>query len=393
MNLTILAKATQVVLFFVTMFVVSGCGSSATTATTTTTTGSSSISTIDELPNTTDPVVSSATSSLSLVEPRAVVAFGEDTTLSDFSGGSGSYGACEMVNRMRGAIGQAAQGAMIMCFMQQLLDGNEDVYDGEYHAFDLSFSDGDSDEGAPDHVKVKVVRDSDDTITAFELFACTEGVQTTYFSGSVDGADITVINKGSSDTEEGSVEYAATVTGEVNASGLFVGEKVIDLAYINDFTSGNGNFCDTTTTATDDEIQFSGYCTNTGDNTGSEAIFALATLEDSDSANIETWGIGAGAAKINSDNNTEGEDVEQGWDANGMIDASSTFLSDSTFTSGTIPVSSNTAPDVSYGSQETYDCGDTAEATISNTIETLSTACEDYMLTQDHIECQDGTDI
>lgn len=379
-----------------TVFAVSGCGSSATTATTTTTTtttGGSTISTIDEVPNTTDPVVSSATASLSLVAPRAVVSFGEDTTLADFSGGSGSYGSCEMINRMRGAIGQAAQGAMIMCFMQQLLDGNEDVYDGEYHAFDLSFSDAESDHGAPDHVKVKVERNSDDEITSFELFACTGGEQTTYFSGSFDGTDITLINKGSSDTEEGSVEYAATVTGEVNTSGLFVGEKVIDLAYINSFTGGNGNYCDTTTTATDDEIEFSGYCVNTGENTGSESIFSRAALEDDDSANIETWGLGAGAAKINSDNNTDGDDVTQGWDASGMIDASSAYLSDSAFTSGTIPVSSSTAPDVSFDSAETYDCGDTAEGTITNTIESLSTTCEDYMLTQDHIECQDGTEI
>ncbi len=352
----------------------------------------SGISELEDVPNATDPVVAGASSNLTTTGPSAAVSFGEDTTVDDFSDG-GSYGSCEMVNRMRGAIGQAGQGAMIMCFMQQMFADNTDIYDGEYHAFDLDFADAESDTGAPDHIKIKVERDGD-AITSFEMFACQSGTQNFYFNGTIDGTTLTIINKGSSATGEGtSVEFASTITGEVDDAGDFIGEKVIDLAYVNDFGDDSGNYCDTTTTATDTTIAFSGYCMNTGSDSGAEALFAMADLDDNDSALIDEWGLGAGAAKIVSDFNTDGLEVEQGWDDTGVIDEESAYLSDEDFVAGSVPATSDTAPDVSFGSGQTYDCSDTVDETLTGTIETLMTACSDYDLTQEHLECQEQTEI
>jgi len=394
MFLDFLRKQLGLPILFLALFQLAACSSSSDTDTTDDDT-TVALSALEDVPNATDPVVASGSASLGAsTQPAAAVGFGDGTTIADFEGGSGSYGSCEMINRMRGAIGQAGQGSMIMCFMQQLLEGNEDIYDGEYHVFDLDFSDSeDSDDGAPDHIKIKVERDGD-TISSFELFACQDGDQTHYFSGSIDASTLTMVNKGASVTGEGSsVAFAGSVTGEISEDGEFIGEKIIELDYINDFGGGEGNYCDTTTVATDNTIEFSGYCVNTGENTGVEALFAIADLDDGDSPSINDWGLGAGAAKIVSDNNTDGEEITQGWDEDGLIDEDSTYLSDAGFVAGSVPESSDTPPDVDFVGDEIYDCSDTAESTLTNELQDLMTSCSSYDLTQEHIECQDGTEI
>ncbi len=171
---------------------------------------------------------------------------------------------------------------------------------------------------APDHVKFKVVKNDAGAITQFELFGCTSGSQTYYLSQTISDSSFSMTNKGSSDTgDSSSVTYSASVTGTLNSSGNFTGSKTIDLAYVNDFGGGEGNFCDMTFTQTDVDLTYDGYCRNTGDSTAAEEMFAVVDLVDNDSAVLADWGIGAGAVKIVSDNNTSGEEVTQGWDENG----------------------------------------------------------------------------
>lgn len=373
-----------------------GCGGGGTTGDDVTeddaddddnTDGTAAFSTIDELPTATEPVVSSD-AELTTADLRSgfLIPLGEDTTQDFFDTGNGSYGACDMVNQARGGLMVAAQADMILCMMQQVFADNDDIYDGEYHAFGIQAQ---TEEDSPDHVKMKITR-TGETITAFEMFACIEGEQVFYMNEAIDSSDFTLSMKGFFETGEGtSVDLEGSVAGTLDADGNFIDEKTIGLNYINDFGGGDGNFSQDNFIQTDDSLTYSGYSRNTGENTGAEALFSVVSLTDNDSEALGDWALGAGAAKIISDNNTDGALVTEAWDEDGNIDPAG----DTDSLAEDPPETPTEAPTIAFTGSEVYNCGDEEETFDFSFDSDPMEACDHLDIPQDHIQCQDVTDL
>ncbi len=111
--------------------------------------GSDGPSTIDQLPRATSPVMPSSTSLLSAVHTQdhagdATTGIAMGTLSSSDFDASSSRAACEMANQMRDAITDAAQGDLLLCYVQTVAAsnptlglGNIDIYDGSPHVFVL----------------------------------------------------------------------------------------------------------------------------------------------------------------------------------------------------------------------------------------------------------------
>lgn len=389
---------------------------------TTPTTSSIALTTIDQLPRATGPVVDSATGSLSqaltIKAATTGLALG-DATEDDFTATS-SIAMCESTNLMKEAMRAAAQADLILCFIQNM-DFETDIDDGNFHFFSVDTSSvdgGDEEEGGPDNVKMKVSKDANGNITQFELFACTDGSQTEYIKQGISGSTMTMVSKGVHGGSDGSGRHQVNVTGALNSDGLYTSKDITiqhiwesgDSSYSGSgkavVNQGFGSFwANGFNTGSYTEGGQAGSYTNRAYAEGQLIDGNTSTAHDDYNIGLLAIGDGAGYGIFSNTGSFEGTDYEfstsnsQGWNGDTTaIDTTSSYYDrvNSSATRDeiaadiglTVPLETETISitfDASEG--ESYACNGTIEETVvpPATLETVT--CARLFLSHEWINC------
>jgi hypothetical protein len=328
----------------------------------------------------------------------------------DFSQGD-SLAACNMYNMTKGALAQAAKGDLILCYVQALASQAEDsvdVYDGNFHAFNLNFDDGDQGgNGPPDLIKFRVVKNSSGEITDFTMYACRNGQQAFYLNQSINGTSLTMT---SIDSDSRGGEHVE-VAGSLNGSGQFEGTKTIDIqSTYADNTHGFDGHNSVHFEQTSDTVLAHGY--NTGSFSGgftdpsshvaftctgshTDSGYAKAELLNGDATDIGDMAVGDGAAKnqnsgSNSCSGSSGSFTGSwnqtdviAWNGDTLLDEpTNDFVSavqDQTLDSaGTVTVA--------FTGDQVYDCSDTPTITITGRASDV-TQCANLNLDHSWVDC------
>lgn len=400
--------------------VLGGCGGSSGTSSSDS--SSTSISTVADLPESTGAVEDGGSSSSSLVKGLGTSSVGMplgSITASDFSSSS-SLAACEMFNMTKTAINEAGMGDLIQCYVTTTFDSfadtnGIDIYDGAYHVFALDFTGSSFEEeeegnSGPDLVKFKITRDSDNGITGFEMFACTGGSQEMYLNQTIDGSDfsMTVVNTGT--FGDMTFSDAATVTGTLDSSGTFVDEvdgvatpKVIHMQHSGESSTFGFDFWgDLTFTQNSDSATLTGTmsgsntfnstsCTFTDDVAGSvDLIDGNETGTTNYQVGLLEVGDGAVKGEISGScgADTWSDTFTDAWDGATALSLPDPTASSHYSTVNDTTLTTLTEPTISFG-DNTYDCGDTPEATIvfSDLGTDVATSCSRFELNHNHIDC------
>jgi len=364
---------------------------------------------IGDLPRATSPMTSTTTTSSmskSLAKAATTGLTLGSASEADFSANS-SRGACEITNIVKESIGSAAQADQILCYVgtmndsfDNLVDANGDaidIYDGQYHIFNLNISD---DDYAPDRIKMKIVKDSNGSITSFEMFMCANSpagpVQNEYTSQEINGTAFTMRAVGNHADQEGTGSHAVDVTGTLNDSGVFV-EKIITTANSGTWGSDQGASYGVLTQVPG-EFDFSGYRYGSyqdpenGEGSYEDAIYGAGELLNDTSANIQLLAMGDGAVQFSSAGlSGEEEWVHQdseAWDGDTTLPVDTNeFLEEAL--SGSLPDVSDVS--IAFATDETWDCTDDVGVGIVDlpaaSQENLNTACSAYGFDHEWIHC------
>lgn len=367
----------------------------------------SGISSIGDLPHATDPVVGSGGSSLI---KSAVTGIGLGSMDSSTFDADSSIAACEMSNRFKEGITSAANGDKILCYVQNVVEANSDVavdpYDGSFHVFGLDFGDAEGEEAGPSKVRMKIVRDADGNITEFVMYACgdsgSEDEQSEYISQTIDAdGNFAMVSKGMFEGDDGwSGSHQVEVTGTLNASGQFTGEKVIELASTWSGSGGDDGSGEATMTQASDSVTYNGwesgsYSGDGGDGTFENRVYAAAELIDGNSGDdaydIGLLAVGDGAAHAILNGSFGGDewgpdDVVQGWNGDTTeedADAAADYI---TAVEDQTPAAIGEVA-IAFEGDEVYDCADEVEATVSVDTDALDAACSNLDLGYEWINC------
>lgn len=403
--------------------IVVGCSSGGETAATggTDTAGTAvAVTSIDQLPRATSPVTSSSSGSLSALSLQALATtgmpFGGDN-VATFSSGD-SVAACGMYNLTREAIGSAAEGDLILCYVQNVITANlatilaagEDPYDGNFHVVNLDFGGQQDEEGGPSKIRMKIVKDSSGNITQFVMYACDESDQQMYLNQTISGTDFSMTSKGTFSDTNFSGSYQTDVAGTLNSAGLFTGTKTITNSHsatnipTSDLNWGAATMSQTssafTTSAyskgafTDTQQGVTGTYTDRVYSQGqiidpntSAATYDLGLLALGDGA---VNGAFSGSFTMGQNNFTWGETVNESWSGDTQLAVASNDFT-SAAAAGTVPTASESAPTISFSGVEVYDCSDTATVTVTVDQPSLDSSCSNLDLGHDWIDCWSET--
>ncbi len=344
-------------------------------------TGTPQYTTIDELPTALTRVVSAetATSLSALVKPKHAIGFGDsyDDVTGAFVPGTTSMAACETYNQTKWALSQASQGDTVMCYVQHVWEAiaadanhllhNDDIYDGDWHTYDLVSPEG---EERPDLIRMRLTKDDDGFITGFTMFACKEGVQQMYLNQTIDTTtgEFDMTNISTYESPEGHGSEKAVVSGVVNELGYFEGTKNMTMEFEGqwgtDTSSGHMDF-----TQTEDGGSINGIMTgeyDNGDSIGTYenkaySIFELVDSNTGDTYSIANLALGAGSAHYGMSGTCD-ECGPEGWEDSGTeswsASAGSPVEDSNDYTDSADDVDLLTAEDISepsFGSN-TVDC-------------------------------------
>lgn len=380
------------------------CGSSSS--------GSSSstpeITTVDQLPRATSPVVSSGSGSIS--QPKGMgakattgIVLGELSN-STFEQGQ-SMGLCEAANHVREAIGAAAQADLILCYVQNIVAADSSgqlstIYDGNYHSFGLNISG--AEEGSPDHVKMRITK-SGNVITGFEMFACASGSQQEYLSQTISGTELSMVGKGIFTSQQGTGRHSVEVTGTLNSTGYFTSKTITldNYGTWSNYLSWN----EASVTQYADKLIYDGY--DAGGFSGgsfSNRIYAQTQLIDPNSSasnssyDIGLIAVGDGAANTYLKNVFNSQIWEPGysdggWNGDSKLDddavvlpgTNTTWLSQVENTQPTAAATSH--PTIEFTASQTYTCDGTEEVQVTANETTLATACDKFNLGHNWVDC------
>lgn len=328
------------------------------------------------------------------------VSLGESTK-SDFYDNvtDASYGSCEMVNRLRGLLHEAARSDAALCDFGSLFGSEgfpDNLANGESQIVTVT------EEGEEvEKYKIKITKEND-KVTEFEFHVCDEGTQNLYLKKMIDAdKNVSIYSKASASDNNGPnniTYYSKTeVSGKVDESGNFVGLKDITLTYSNDFKSDGSDvsYNKYKLVQSAENLALNGYATQTSADfdTLLLSFFELVDSNATDSLyNLRKLAVGAGAIIYDRDSGVK----EQGWNPSGAIDASSQWIpkisgKDSDF--ATPPASSSDQEDLTFSGDEVWDCSGDAALTIRD--EDLDFGeddepCEGFTLPQDqsfYLEC------
>ena len=384
------------------------------------------VNSIADLPKATGPVVDESSGSAFVAGLPAATAQTTSLVLGSLSNQSfdsnSSMAACEIANMTRIAVESAAEADLVLCYVQNIIDNNQnvgiDLYDGQYHTFALDFgtpAGGGTqppgpEETGPSKVKMKIVRDGS-TITEFEMFACTDGpsgpVQQEYTHQIIDGGDFSMTAKGMfSDPFGGTNAHQVQVSGHLDDVGQFVGKKDINLAHQSDWGNGGTGYGEMFVEQQPALLDLNGYDAGSWTfeespgvqktNNYSHRVTAEAELFDLNQAGavyeIGKLALGDGAAKVNM---RDGDDFKwwdfteiQGWDGE------TTQLDNVNPTTFIDKVRANDLPVVAdsvtieFGPSETWDCSDPPEVTVSVDQLAIDAACSALQLGHEWIDCR-----
>ncbi len=377
---------------------------------------------IADLPRATAPVVSDVAPALVVGDPASAVATTGirlgDVDSNTFDQNS-SLAACQTTNLVKEAVNSAAQADLILCYVQNVFesvdDGTIDIYDGSHHVFALDFGPpppgGDPEEfGGPSSVKMKLVRDEDDTIVEFEMFMCgdsgqAEETQTEYVRQVIDGADFSMVSKGFHADPEGQSAHEVHVTGDLNDAAAFSGTKTVEMAYTgthgNDNHSGEAVFVQGADFFSVDTYSSGTYEHDGGQGTHSDQVNATGELLDSNTPgqpyDIGDLALGHGAAKARFTGTWQQDQFEDEWDHtevegwNGdtrQVDpvVSADFV-DNVTGAQLVPVAPSVT--VEFSPEESYGCDEPVEMVVPVDQVALDQACSGLDLGHDWINCWD----
>lgn len=403
-----------------------GSGTSTTSSSSTTSTSSVALATIDELPNSLNPVEASSSSSLSLSKGSLYtlattgVALGDDPEELGVLEQGSSMGACTAFNMTKEAINQASMGALILCYVQSIFGASDtsiDIYDGEFHTFGMDFTgvgggEGEEEEDGqgPSKVRFKIVKDADDAITDFVMYACGDSgeadEQSEYLSQTIDGSTFAMTEKGTHADSFGEYNWSSTVDGTLAANGNFTGTKTIDINFDSTWLNGGdeigGGNGSITFEQGSDTADLSGFMTGTStfgqDAFTYEDVFvgAMQLLdgnEDDADYNIGLLAMGIGCVSGETGGTWTDDGEAQDWDEaytdcwneTWGTEETNEFLTD--VEDATLPTAS--AQTVGFEGDEVYDCADEPEATlvIADLGVDFNAACANFQLGHQHIDC------
>lgn len=398
-----------------------GCGSSSgvTAAGTDDTLAATDIST---LPKATSPM---ATASASISASKDVYkAATTGTNLLTASNSSfqstDSMAACQVTNVVKSAIISAAQADQILCYVQAMngafaaaTDGGSaiNVYDGQYHIFNLNIAGGGEGDGGPDKIKVKIVKNAAGSITSFEMFMCklvnSVETQNEYTSQALNGTSFEMHARGNFASADWSGSHQVDVTGTLNASGAYT-QKTITMKNSGTSAASNSNWQEATLTQTPGAFTLSGYQKGTyssGSDSGTyqEAAYGTGELLGDTSTDITLLALGDGAVKaeaaytwvnsqFGSGNDTRSADIFA-WLGDTM--AALTPATGSSFYSatsaGTVPTPASSV-NVTFEASQTWDCSDdVATAVTLPEVQSaaMDAACSQYGQHDGYINCYD----
>lgn len=397
------------------------CGGSSSGGSTT-----PSITSIEALPSATSPMASSASAMVVKgvdVEKAAVTGLNFVTTSSASFGETSSMGACETFNVAKDAVSSAAQADQTLCYVKQMNDsfagltdasGNPvDVYDGEWHILNLDLVG--ADDGAPEKIKMRIVKDDAGNISSFQMFMCNrisgELSQTEYVDQTLSGTSFAMSGKGHYADAMWSGSHEVDVTGTLNSSGAFT-NRVISVRNTGGEVSGsNVNWQESTFTQAPGDFVLSGYRYgmytdwNGGQGTSQEATYGVGEMLGDTSTSVADLALGDGAVNVDTyytwtknsmwpdDPGYDDRPAEpNAWLGDGAIIVDP--VTDSPFygeaVAGTLPAVVTSQISIEFTAAETWDCSDDVSAAVTMPAveeSTIKAACDKFNMGNNWINC------
>ncbi len=336
------------------------------------------------------------------------ISYGSETTLDDFTSlDNPSFGACEMVNRGRGFLFEAAAPDEANCILQFLIGNNTDFYDEEYHIIDIvSYEDG---EDFVERFRFKI-NGNPENVTGLTFYMCENAAQSAYIQKTITDGVGYVLAKRSGEPENPEVNsYKAliNVNGAVDSDGKFYGLKRMLNRTSNTFSSGAVSENTYRIVQSPENIYFQAYGEQT-DQDSSTAFISfhelLDTNSDGASYSLSKLAVGDGAIIYNS----SGTALQEGWNGDTKeLDNSVGPYSRINGLESELP-SAQGSEIMDFTGNEIYDCSGDAEIVISeDTLEaliekslkiesdeydegSLIPACDGYTLPQNtHLQCSE----
>lgn len=393
--------------------VAAGCGSSGTSTSSDTPT----ISDVSQLPKATSPMAS-ATANLAKSAGTTFKANAATTGISvrggdedDFDYAS-SVGSCNTFNVVKQGISAASQADMILCYISQMnsnfagmtdSDGNViNIYDGEYHIFNLNMV---GDAGAPNRIKMKIVK-TGSSITDFKMWMCKLSgstlYQNEYTDQAISGSTVNMTALGLFSEGENEGRHYVGVSGTLNASRVYTTKTITTKNYGGSVGSDPSQWSEAILTQTPSLFNFSGY--NKGSHQGGtheDTAIGLGQMIG-DTGGLATLAMGDGAVKYaQSGTSSEGTFTQNGVNAwNGDTTAPEAAADNDYYTTAyastySTPAVQTSAPTITFSTAQTWDCTDDVSAGIytlpASNAATIATACAEYTFGHDYINCY--TDI
>lgn len=402
------------------VFYGSSCGGSSSSGDT------PEITSISSLPKATSPMAS-ASASASISAAKGVLKGNgattglniRTTTSSSFSYLS-SIGACNNFNTLKQAIGSASQADMIMCYVSNMNSafvstaGDVDIYDGNYHIFNLNVTGGGEDGGAPARVKMKITKDSNGSITDFRMWMCSLNpstgalFQNEYTEQIISGVDLSMTALGMFSSSQSSGRHYVNVSGKLNTSRAYT-EKTITTKDWNMETGSTtpNHWAEAIMVQTPATFQVSGYNKGSWSDGGN-----LGTYEDKstglgemlgDTGGLTTLAMGDGAVKY-SQSGTCTQCGDSGYSQSGVnawngdttapeAAATNDYYSTASGYTYSTPTVQSAAPSIEFSADQTWNCEDDVGVGILDMPQTTETAmatgCEAYTFDHNWINCYD----
>lgn len=319
-------------------------------------------------------------------------------------------GGCEMFNLIKQGVASAAQADMILCFIAAMNDQDSfanlsdssgdsvDVYDSAWHIFNLNIVSDDEEDGAPDRIKMRVVKDESGSITNFEMFMCSlvDGslVQNEYTSQEISDSSLAMTAVGFHSDAYGSGGHSVDVTGTLDGSGAFT-ERIVTLSDSGNYGGGLHSQSGILTQLPG-SFAFEGYRYGTHEG-GSyqDVIIGIGEMLGDNSSELSSLAVGDGAVVYSSSGTYDGGTYEHSgtdaWLGDGCLPIeppdSSSFYEEAN--AGTLP----TVGDVSIGfaADQTWDCTDDVGVGIVDLPITeqsmMNAACSAYAVDHEWVNC------
>jgi len=305
-------------------------------------------------------------------------------------------------------------GDTILCYVAQMSSTFEDltdsegaevdVYDGEWHIFNLNLiNDIGEDDGAPDRVKMRVIKNADGSIESFEMFMCSliEGtlVQNEYAKQVIDGTSITMKQLGQRVEEDGLSLHYVDMSGSLNSDSAYTSKEIT----VKGLRANGSNWEEATISQSPAAFNLSGYRTGSfvddefcpAGGEYAEAAYSIGQMLGDTSATLTDIAMGDGASQFShlgscGDEEPHSDSGNEAWNGDtGFPVDSNEYLADAI--AGSLPTIESEAISISFAADETWDCTDDIGVGIVDFPESpqseMEAPCSSYRLGYEEIHC------